>query len=203
MFKIVAAVNAPPALHPAPHPPAAGMAANFDAWAETQNPAECKRLRDDLTADIFRDPGELLASYIGRHGIVHDRVGIECSSFPARQGFFFQHTCHATTESKRESQWGAWSFSAAGPILCGSRGRRRGGLRRGHRRSRAVFWRRHSPRGKGRVGVGARSLARATFGIQKSAGCGCYRGGRARAGGSGLWRACRARQRPRRQAVRS
>ena len=65
MGNIDAAGNAPPALNPAPHPPAGGMAANFDAWAETQNHAECERLRDDLTADIFRDRGELLAPYIG------------------------------------------------------------------------------------------------------------------------------------------
>jgi len=65
MGNIDAAGNAPPALHPSPHPPAAGVAANFDAWAETQNPAECERLRDDLTADIFRDRGKLLAPYIG------------------------------------------------------------------------------------------------------------------------------------------
>jgi len=62
---IEASGNAPPALHPAPHPPAAGMAANFDAWADVQNPAECERLRNDLTADIFRDRGELLAPCIG------------------------------------------------------------------------------------------------------------------------------------------
>jgi len=62
---IDAAGNAPPALHPAPHPPAAGMAANFDAWAGTQNPAESESLRYDLTADIFRDRGDLLAPYIG------------------------------------------------------------------------------------------------------------------------------------------
>jgi len=65
MGNIDAAGNAPPALHPAPHPPAAGMAANFDAWAETKNPAECESLRDDLTADIFCDRGDLLAPYIG------------------------------------------------------------------------------------------------------------------------------------------
>jgi len=65
MGNIDAAGNAPPALHPAPHPPAASMAANFDAWAETQNPAECESLRDDLAADIFRERGDLLAPYIG------------------------------------------------------------------------------------------------------------------------------------------
>jgi len=65
MGNIDAAGNAPPALHPAPHPAAAGIAANLDAWAETQNPAKCESLRDDLTADIFRDQGDLLASHIG------------------------------------------------------------------------------------------------------------------------------------------
>jgi len=65
MGNIDAAGNAPPALHPASHPPAARMAANFDAWAETQNPAECESLRDDLTADIFCDRGDLLAPYTG------------------------------------------------------------------------------------------------------------------------------------------
>jgi len=65
MGNIQAAGNAPPALHPAPYPPAGGMAANFDAWAETQNPAQCERLRNDLTADIFRDRGERFSLYIG------------------------------------------------------------------------------------------------------------------------------------------
>jgi len=55
MDDIDAAGNAPPALHPAPHPPAAGIAANFDARAETQNSEESERLRQDLTADIFRN----------------------------------------------------------------------------------------------------------------------------------------------------
>jgi len=41
------------------------MAAIFDAWAETQNVHENERLRADLTADIYRDRGELLAPYIG------------------------------------------------------------------------------------------------------------------------------------------
>eukprot|EP00168_Porphyra_purpurea_P004392 TRINITY_DN15202_c0_g1_i1.p2 TRINITY_DN15202_c0_g1~~TRINITY_DN15202_c0_g1_i1.p2 ORF type:complete len:131 (-),score=20.31 TRINITY_DN15202_c0_g1_i1:106-498(-) len=45
-------------------PPAAGMAAVFDAWAQTQNSAECDSLRDNLTADIYRDRGVLLAPYI-------------------------------------------------------------------------------------------------------------------------------------------
>jgi len=57
--------NAPPALNPAAHPPAAGMAAIFDAWSETQNVHENERLRANLTADIFRDRGKLLAPYIG------------------------------------------------------------------------------------------------------------------------------------------
>jgi len=65
MDNVDPADNAPFARHPAPHPPAAGMAANFDAWAETQNPAVCESLRDDLTAVIFRDRGDLLAPYIG------------------------------------------------------------------------------------------------------------------------------------------
>ena len=60
-----AASNAPPAVHPAPHPPTAGISAKFDARAETQNSAESERLRDDLTADIFRDRGDLLAPFIG------------------------------------------------------------------------------------------------------------------------------------------
>jgi len=50
MDNIDAVGNAPPALNPVAHPPAAGMAAIFDAW-----------LRADLTADIYRDQGELLA----------------------------------------------------------------------------------------------------------------------------------------------
>eukprot|EP00168_Porphyra_purpurea_P020837 TRINITY_DN8935_c0_g1_i1.p1 TRINITY_DN8935_c0_g1~~TRINITY_DN8935_c0_g1_i1.p1 ORF type:complete len:128 (-),score=14.30 TRINITY_DN8935_c0_g1_i1:100-483(-) len=36
----------------------------FDAWAQAQNSAECESLRDTLTADIYRDRGELLATYI-------------------------------------------------------------------------------------------------------------------------------------------
>ena len=65
MDNIDAAGNAPPALNPVSHPPAAGMAAIFDAWAETQNVEENERLRADLTADIFGDRGKLLAPYIG------------------------------------------------------------------------------------------------------------------------------------------
>jgi len=57
--------NAPPALNPAAHPPAAGMADIFYAWAEMQNVHENERLRADLTADIYRDRGKLLAPYIG------------------------------------------------------------------------------------------------------------------------------------------
>jgi len=57
--------NAPPALNPVAHSPAAGMASMFDAWAETQNVEENERLRVDLTADIYRDRGRLLAPYIG------------------------------------------------------------------------------------------------------------------------------------------
>jgi len=57
--------NAPPALNPATHPPAAGMAAIFDAWAEMQNVHENEHLRADLNADIYRDRGELLSQYIG------------------------------------------------------------------------------------------------------------------------------------------
>jgi len=57
--------NAPAALNPAAHPPAAGMASTFYAWAETQNVYENERLRADLTADIYRDRAELLAPYIG------------------------------------------------------------------------------------------------------------------------------------------
>jgi len=56
--------NAPPALNPVVHPPAAGMAAIFDAWAKTHNVHENERLRVDLTADIYRERGELLAPYI-------------------------------------------------------------------------------------------------------------------------------------------
>jgi len=44
MGDIEAAGNAPPALHPAPHPPANGMAAIFDAWAEAQKSEESERL---------------------------------------------------------------------------------------------------------------------------------------------------------------
>jgi len=63
---IIAAVgNAPPALYPVALPSAAGMAATFDAWAETQTVQENERLRADLTADMYRDRGELLAPYIG------------------------------------------------------------------------------------------------------------------------------------------
>jgi len=65
MNSIDAVGNAPPALNPVAHPPAAGMAAIFDAWAEAQNVQENERLRADLTADIYRDRGELLAPYIG------------------------------------------------------------------------------------------------------------------------------------------
>jgi len=65
MDNIDAVGNAPPALNPVAHPPAANMAAIFDAWAETQNVQENERLRADLTADIHRDRGELLAPYIG------------------------------------------------------------------------------------------------------------------------------------------
>jgi len=57
--------KAPPALNPAALAPAAGMAAIFDAWAEPQNVQRNERLRADLTADIYRDRGELLAPYIG------------------------------------------------------------------------------------------------------------------------------------------
>jgi len=64
MGNIGAAGNAPHVVHPASHPPAAGIAANSDAWAETQNSAECESLHEDLTADIFRDRCDLLAPYI-------------------------------------------------------------------------------------------------------------------------------------------
>jgi len=57
--------SAPPALNPAAHPLAAGMAAIFDAWAVTQNVHENERLRPDLTAEIYRDRGELLAPEFG------------------------------------------------------------------------------------------------------------------------------------------
>jgi len=57
--------NAPPALNPAAHPPAAGMAAIFDAWAEITNVQASEHLRADLTAGIDLDGGELLAWYIG------------------------------------------------------------------------------------------------------------------------------------------
>jgi len=40
------------------------MAAIFDAWAETQKVQENEPLRAALTADIYRDRGELLALYI-------------------------------------------------------------------------------------------------------------------------------------------
>jgi len=64
MDNIDAVSNAPPALKSGAHPPAAGMAANFYAWAETQNVQENERLRAHLTADIYRDRGELLAPNI-------------------------------------------------------------------------------------------------------------------------------------------
>jgi len=57
--------NGPPALNPVAHPPAAGMAAIFDAWAEMQNVEENERLRADLAAETYRDRGELLAPHIG------------------------------------------------------------------------------------------------------------------------------------------
>jgi len=57
--------DAPPALNRAAHTPAAGMAAIFYALAETRNVQENERLRADLTADFYRDRGELLAPYIG------------------------------------------------------------------------------------------------------------------------------------------
>jgi len=89
--KIDAAGSAPPALHPDPHLPAPGTAANFDAWAETQNPAECESLRDDLTADIFCDRGDLLA----RNHVVHNRGGMQRVFFsPLGRGSFFPtHSC--------------------------------------------------------------------------------------------------------------
>jgi len=65
MDDIDAVGNAPPALHPVAHPPAAGMAAIFDAWAATQNVQENERVRADPNADIYRNRGELLALYIG------------------------------------------------------------------------------------------------------------------------------------------
>ena len=65
MDNIHAVGNAPPAMNFVAHPPAAGMASVFNAWAETQNVEENERLRADLTADIFRDRGERLAPYIG------------------------------------------------------------------------------------------------------------------------------------------
>jgi len=64
MDDIDAVGNAPPALNPVALLPAAGMAAILDAWAETQNVQENERLRADLTADIYRDRGELLAPYM-------------------------------------------------------------------------------------------------------------------------------------------
>jgi len=57
--------NAPPALSPAAHPPAAGMAAIIDAWAEMKNVQANEHLRADLTAGIDLDRGELLAWYSG------------------------------------------------------------------------------------------------------------------------------------------
>jgi len=41
------------------------MASIFDAWSETQNVHENERLRPDLTADTYRDQGELLAPTFG------------------------------------------------------------------------------------------------------------------------------------------
>ena len=57
--------NAPPALILVARPPATGIAAIFDALAETQNVDENERPRADLTANILRDRGEFLAPYIG------------------------------------------------------------------------------------------------------------------------------------------
>eukprot|EP00168_Porphyra_purpurea_P012840 TRINITY_DN3440_c0_g1_i3.p1 TRINITY_DN3440_c0_g1~~TRINITY_DN3440_c0_g1_i3.p1 ORF type:complete len:172 (-),score=13.82 TRINITY_DN3440_c0_g1_i3:107-622(-) len=57
--------DAPPGLNAVDEPRAAGTAAVFDAWAQTENSAECESHRDDLTVDIYRDRGELLAPYIG------------------------------------------------------------------------------------------------------------------------------------------
>jgi len=57
--------KAPPALNPAVHPSAVGMAAIFYSWAETPNMQENERLRADMTADVYRDLGELLAPDTG------------------------------------------------------------------------------------------------------------------------------------------
>jgi len=65
MADIDAAGNAPPAFNLIHHPPTAGMAAVFEAWAETQKALESELLRDDLNADIYRDRGELFSPYIG------------------------------------------------------------------------------------------------------------------------------------------
>jgi len=95
---IGAAGNAPPVVHPAPHPPASGMAANFDAWSEMQKSAECESLCGDLTVEIFRVRGDLLAPYIGYHDVGHDIVGRHPTVSFSVLGrvFFFPHTLVST-----------------------------------------------------------------------------------------------------------
>jgi len=58
-----AGANAPPLFNPVEQPPVGGMAAFFDAWGETSNVAEHNKLRADLTAHVWHDCGDLLASY--------------------------------------------------------------------------------------------------------------------------------------------
>jgi len=59
-----AGANAPLLINPVEQPPAGGMPAVFDAWAETRNVAEHKQLRVDLTAHMWNDRGDLLAPYL-------------------------------------------------------------------------------------------------------------------------------------------
>jgi len=64
-----AAGQAPPVIKPVAHPPAAGFAAIIDSWTETQSATECVSLRNDLTADIYRERAKLLAPYTGGHDV--------------------------------------------------------------------------------------------------------------------------------------
>jgi len=88
MDNIDAVGTAPPAHNPVAQPPAAGMAAIFDAWAETQNVQENEPLRADLTADIYRVRGELRAPYVWRRDVGRCRVDTQVFFFTAGQGFF-------------------------------------------------------------------------------------------------------------------
>jgi len=93
MVNIDAVGNAPPAHNPVAQPPAAGMAAIFDAWAETQNVQENEPLRADLTADIYRDRGELRAPYVWRRDVGRCRVDTQFFFLPLGRVFFPTHLC--------------------------------------------------------------------------------------------------------------